>query len=129
MTGARGDGGAHDGRSLGGGSRDGGEPQSYPALAYGYQRDWQDLIAYPLGGAVCGNSGWAACVPFGCGDTDAALELRSNQGADRRCSVHGRFHYREHPHDIRNPEDRKPAIEFLHGDDLDYAAVGRAYRR
>ena len=129
MTKALGNASSPYGRSLWGNSPDAGAPQSYTALAYGYQPDWQDLIAYPLWGAVCGNSGWAAYVPFGCGDTDAALELRSNQGADRRCSVHGRFHYREHPHDTRNPEDRKLVFEFLHGDDLDYAAVGRAYRR
>jgi len=117
------------GRSMWPSTPDARAPQSYSSLAYGYQPDWQDLIAYPLWGAVSGDSGWAAYVPFERGDTDTAIEICSNQGADRRCSVHGRFNYREHAHDTRNAEDRAIVFAFLHGEDLNYAAVGLAYRR
>ncbi len=104
-------------------------PQSYCGMAYGLQTNWRDLIAYPLWGAVAGDSGWAAYVPFGCGDADAGIITSSNQGKDRLCAAHARFYYREHARDHRVDEDRKLVFTFLHERGLNYASVGRVYRR
>ena len=123
------DAGSPYGHAMAGNTPDPDAPQSYAALAYGYQPTWRDLIAYPLWGTICGESGWAAFVPFGRGDADTAVVTSANQGPDRLCGVHGRFHYREHAHDERVDEDRRLVLTFLHDPRLNYATIGRLYRR
>jgi hypothetical protein len=102
--------------------------QIYAAMAYGQQSAWRDLIAYPLWGIITGDSGWAAYVPLGAGDADAAVVTAANRGPQRLCGVWGRFHLREHAHDRRVDEDRQLVITFLHEPGLHYATVGRVYR-
>lgn len=104
-------------------------PQTYTGLTYGLQTNWRDLIAYPLWGTIVGESSWAAYVPFGCGDCDTGIVTSSNQGPANLCAAHARFYFREHVHDRRVDEDRKLVLTFLHGRDLNYATVGRLYRR
>ncbi len=105
------------------------EPQEYAALVYGYQPHWRDFVGYPLWGEVIGESGWAAYVPFHCGDADTAVVARANWGEQALGGVHGRFHYREHAHDHLVREDRRLVLTFLHEQGLSWAAHGRLYRR
>lgn len=102
--------------------------QLYSAMCYGYQAAWRDLIGYPLWGAIAGDTGWSAHVPFKHGDCDTAVVTAANRGPERLCGVWGRFHYREHSHDRRVDEDRQLVFTFFHEKHLDYATLGRHYR-
>ncbi|HAU39162.1 MAG TPA: hypothetical protein DCX07_15785 [Phycisphaerales bacterium] len=104
-------------------------PQLYAGMTYGQQADWRDLIAYPVWGTIVGQAGYAAYVPFGFGDADAAIVTAVNRGAARHCGVHGRFHYREHSHDTRVDEERRLVFHFFNGADVNYATIGRIYRQ
>ncbi len=103
-------------------------PQVHTGKVYGQQSQWKDMITYPLWGVVDGNAGWCAYVPFECGDADMSVITSANIGPEKRCSVHCRFDYREHAHDIRIDEDRELVLTFLDQENLNYAAFGRRYR-
>lgn len=104
-------------------------PVMHAGLVYGEQESWQDLIAYPVWGSIVGSAGWCAYVPFQCGDVDTAIVTSANRGPSRLCAAHARFNYRYHSNDTRVAEDRVLRLVFLHGAELNYAALGRVYRR
>lgn len=115
-------------RRHGKGAPDPSAPQSYESPVYGVNSQWREMIWFPVWGVATGQSGFAAYIPFGQGDADAAIVATANHGAEKLCGAHARFHYRQHPRDTRVDEPRRLVFEFLDGAP-DYADMARVYRR
>ncbi|MCF7837204.1 MAG: hypothetical protein K9N49_01095 [Candidatus Marinimicrobia bacterium] len=114
-------------RRHGPGAPDPTAPQSYETPVYGVNSQWREMIWFPLWGVTTGQSGFAAYIPLGYGDADAAIVATANHGNAQLCGAHARFHYRQHPRDTRVDEPRRLVFEFLDGEP-DYAVMARVYR-
>jgi len=103
--------------------------QTYDTLIYNQQSQWRDSIWAPVWGQIVDTSGFAAHIPFEHGDVDAQVVVSANNGEQQYCGAHARFCYRHHVRDEWTVEPRQLVLTFLHENDLDWNAIGRAYRR